>query len=336
MPKKKVWIFGIVILSIVLLGYCGWALLFSCDEYTGTPQHIVIGTSPVELSGLIYIADELGFFTDNGLIPTIIDYESGKAATIDLIKGDLDIASASDIVFSKLGLTNEKILAIACIGESEDHYVIARKDFGISQISDLAGRKIGVSNGTSAEFYLSRFLEIQGTDPLNMIIIRYPSPSLIDFLLSGEVDAIASWDPYVYHGENKLGAQAVVWPIQCGQMMHWVALCKKDYITNHPEIIVRYLRALNEAENYVLNNPDDAKRIIQHRIHADDTYMNRVWPRCHLILGLGQSVIIAMEDEARWMMKNNPDGFTEMPNYLDYLYLDGLEEIRPDLVDIIR
>ena len=44
----------------------------------------------------------------------------------------------------------------------------------------------------------------------------------------------------------------------------------------------------------------------------------------------------AMEDEARWRIENNMTAATEIPSYLDYVYLDALEEVKPEAVTIIR
>jgi NitT/TauT family transport system substrate-binding protein len=53
-------------------------------------------------------------------------------------------------------------------------------------------------------------------------------------------------------------------------------------------------------------------------------------------LSLDQSLLINTEDEARWAIKNNLIDKTEIPNYLDYIYIDALEEVKPEAVGIIH
>jgi NitT/TauT family transport system substrate-binding protein len=43
-----------------------------------------------------------------------------------------------------------------------------------------------------------------------------------------------------------------------------------------------------------------------------------------------------MEDEARWMINNNLTTEKTVPDFLDYIYIDGLESIKPGSVNIIR
>jgi hypothetical protein len=43
-----------------------------------------------------------------------------------------------------------------------------------------------------------------------------------------------------------------------------------------------------------------------------------------------------MEDEARWMMGNDLTAEKSVPNFKEYIYLDGLKAVKPDAVDIVK
>jgi hypothetical protein len=43
-----------------------------------------------------------------------------------------------------------------------------------------------------------------------------------------------------------------------------------------------------------------------------------------------------MEDEGRWMINNNLTSAKNIPDYRDYIYTKGLEEVMPESVNIIR
>jgi NitT/TauT family transport system substrate-binding protein len=47
-------------------------------------------------------------------------------------------------------------------------------------------------------------------------------------------------------------------------------------------------------------------------------------------------MLILFEDQARWRIDNNLTEATEVPNYLDYIYMDALEEVKPEAVMMIR
>ncbi len=45
---------------------------------------------------------------------------------------------------------------------------------------------------------------------------------------------------------------------------------------------------------------------------------------------------IAMEDEARLMIKDNLAAEKQVPDFLNYIYVDGLKAVKAEAVDIIR
>lgn len=46
------------------------------------------------------------------------------------------------------------------------------------------------------------------------------------------------------------------------------------------------------------------------------------------------SLVTAMEDERRWMIKNNLTSAEKISDFRDYIYTKGLKEVKPESVDI--
>jgi NitT/TauT family transport system substrate-binding protein len=42
-----------------------------------------------------------------------------------------------------------------------------------------------------------------------------------------------------------------------------------------------------------------------------------------------------MQDEARWMISSNLTNATAIPNFLNYIYVKGLETARPSAVNVL-
>ena len=51
--------------------------------------------------------------------------------------------------------------------------------------------------------------------------------------------------------------------------------------------------------------------------------MDTVWQQNRFSLTLDQSLVLAMEDEARWMIANNLTNATAVPDFRQYIYTDG-------------
>lgn len=53
-------------------------------------------------------------------------------------------------------------------------------------------------------------------------------------------------------------------------------------------------------------------------------------------LSLEKTLLIAMEDEARWHIEKQYTDIKKVPNYLDKIYFDALESVNPGAVNIIH
>jgi NitT/TauT family transport system substrate-binding protein len=61
-----------------------------------------------------------------------------------------------------------------------------------------------------------------------------------------------------------------------------------------------------------------------------------IWPQHHFSLALDQTTIVAMKDEAQWMISSNLTSEKTIPDFTNYIYIDGLKAIKPEAVNIIR
>jgi NitT/TauT family transport system substrate-binding protein len=64
--------------------------------------------------------------------------------------------------------------------------------------------------------------------------------------------------------------------------------------------------------------------------------METIWRENQFSLSLDQSLITAIENEARWMIKNKLTAEKSMPNFPDFISEDALKAIKPNAVNIIR
>jgi len=67
---------------------------------------------------------------------------------------------------------------------------------------------------------------------------------------------------------------------------------------------------------------------VQRREKYDDAFMEAFWSEYHFSLSLDESLTVALEDEARWMIKNNRTKRKTVPDFRDYIYLDGLKAVK--------
>jgi NitT/TauT family transport system substrate-binding protein len=326
---------GIIIIIIaigVAIGYCAWQLPTSPVRL----EPLTIATGSEEFSSLTLIADEKGYFRKYGLNVTIRNYPTGVVAMNELLAGNADLAYAAEFVGVSTSFKPADFRIITSTAKSDVIAIVIRNDRGISKPSDLKGKTIAFPKGTAAEFFLGRYLTLHGMD-IRDVTVRYLSPAeLAGSVESGDSDAAIIWEPYVYQIAQKIGENGTVWPAQNGQRFYWVTYTRADVIRDKPAMIRQYLHALDDADTFIYTSEKEAKAIVQLRMNLTDDHMENMWEKHRFALSLDQGLIVAMEDEARWMAGQNMTEGKNPPSYLDMMYQDGMREVKPSAVTIIR
>jgi len=321
-----------LVLSIALL-----AALGACRGDDPAPvTSVALGTTSSEVNALILIAQDLGYFASNGLNVAQTTYPSGVAALDGLFDGEVDLATGSEFAFVNRVLAEQDICTIGAISRSSIEYLVGRVDRGIEALADLEGKTLGVPLGSRPEFALSRFLYLHGIDATAVTLVDVPVNRAVDALANGEVDAVTAWQPYIDRIQERMGDEVVRWSVQQGQPSYTLLMCRGEWAGDHGELLTRFLTALVQAESYIVHNPEAARAAIQQRLGYDADYMASVWPDYSFSVMLDQALVVAMEDQARWIITNDLDTDRQTPDFLDYVYFDGLETVKPEAVNVIR
>jgi ABC-type nitrate/sulfonate/bicarbonate transport system substrate-binding protein len=328
----------IVIIVAVSLVLSSFFYLNETKPYDGPMESITVAYSPFESVTLFWVAENQNFFRENGLNVTSLRYATGAGALDGVINGEADIVvGTTEFPFTERALNQVRIQTIASISKSEFTYLVGRVDRGIYEVSDLKGKTVGTTFGTIAHFYLGRFLELNGLGFQDLTLVDLKTPEeWVDAVVNGSVDAVATAQPYVEMAKNGLGSNALVLSIQSNQPLYAQAFSTMDWIAGYPELCSKFLKSLYQAETFVINHPAEAKAIVKSQLNFSDAYMETVWHQNQFSLSLDQSLILAMESEARWLIRNNLTNQTAVPDFINYIYLDGLKTVKPESVNIIH
>lgn len=289
-----------------------------------------------EYSILNLIAEERGFFQQIGLQATITEYASGPPAVSALLAGKEDVAMAADFVGVSNIFEHENLRIISQFSRHYDFHVLARRDKGIIEPHDLKERRIGVTRKGVGEFFLGSFLIEHGFHFQDIAVVDLPPEELVAELTEGTVDAIVAFNPHVYTLQMNMKDMLASWSAQEKEDTFGLIYTTEAFAREHSETLKRYLRALLAAEEYLARDVDGAQNILAHRMGYEANYIAWIWPRFTFGLGLDQELLIAMENKARWAIKNDLVRKTEVPNYLKYIYFDALETVSPKTITIIK
>jgi len=288
-------------------------------------------------AALLYIAAAKEYFVDEGLDVTVTPTIHGKAAIELVVQGKADLGAASDVVFV-LSAAKAGGLGIAAnmLNAARDLAVVARRDRGITAPSDLAGKRVGVTLGAAGEYFLWAFLIRHKLSPDSVTLVDMSPAQITVGIAAGTIDATSTWQPNVLDAQLALGNNAVTFyePLAYAETFNVVA--PDNFLKAHSKAIEKLVRAILKAEQFNRAHPEEALQLVAERLKIDVKSISPAWRVFTFEVGLQQSQLTTMEEEARWAIAR---GYLEqgpIPNFLANLYVDALLAVRPERMTVIQ
>jgi NitT/TauT family transport system substrate-binding protein len=284
----------------------------------------------------IILADSQGFFKKRGVDVMLKEYEAGVTAVNDLLADKLDLATASEFVFVLQSFRHSDLRMPATLCSLSVIDLVVRKDRAIAKPGDLKGKRVSVPRGTASEFFLFNYLVFNGIPADTVRIVYIPPSEIVKALVSGAVDAAICWPPYTTDMEKQLGARVARWPAQSGQDYYFALFAKEKFLKMQPKMMERFLAALSDAEGFIGEYPDQAQTILRNRLKFDVESFPATWSRARFRLQLTQDLLVLMEQEAKWAVRNKLAEAKEVPNFLGLFHFDAMDKVKPEAVSIVH
>lgn len=310
----------------------------ACSKEPVKPVSMTIAAEMSLLPATIWVAEKLGYFKKEGLDLTIREFDSGRNALESMLKDktiNMATVAQTPIVFNSFN--KEDYVIVATMAHSiDDVKVLARKDHGIKTAKDLKGKKVGATLRSTGHYFLEGFLSNYNMNLKDIKLHDVNAAKLKGKLISGELDAITSWEPHIYNTKKVLDESKLtqlISPIPFRKDFFFTV--NKTYAEKNKEHISRFLKAVLKAEEYISFNQAVAQKITAEKIGADPIIVKNIWDAFIFEITLEQSILVGLEDEAQWAVDI---GYTKKaaPNYLDFINYDALQNIKPEAVNIIR
>ena len=304
----------------------------------GPPEKVTIAYSVATDAAVAAIAHMQGYYRKEGLDAAARLHPYGKLALQDVLEGKADFATVGETPIVFAIIKGERVSIIATIQSTNmENAIVARRDRGIGALSDLKGRKIAATRGTTMDYFLDVILGTQGISRKEVTVIDLKPNEMLDALARGDVDAISSFHPYIIPAQKKLGVRGITLQDKDIYTATFNIVAKQEFIHRNPEKVKKVLRALIRAEEFVRQNKTEAQTIVADFSGVDIAIVREIWDVYNFTVTLNQSLLLAMEDESQWAIQNRlANGVKKIPNSLDFIYLDGLASVKPKAISILR
>ena len=204
-----------------------------------------------------YIAQEEKLFEKHGLAPEFAPFASSNQAIEAMVRGDIDLGiGISFIPFitveqkepGKLKIHNTSRMT----SEHPFDRFIVKQGSLITDIKQLAGKKVGTFPGTSATNLSKDYLKKHGIDISTIEFIQLPAQSQLPALESGAVDALFAYEPGLTLALTK-GARAISPSVYAELVQEnpiGVGVITTKFATEQPAAAKQAVAAVDEAIRY--------------------------------------------------------------------------------------
>lgn len=197
-------------------------------------------------------ANAKGYFAEEGITVNLVEFADGPTEIAAMESGSIDVSYIGPGAHRLCSTGNASIFLIQQLGDAD--CVIGFKSHGVSSLEDLKGKTIAYASGTSSETILNLALDSVGLTPGDVSLYDMDTSNMVTAVLSGSVDACATWSPYSLNIMAEAGDDAVKF---CSNVdfsdvtvtpASWV--CTPSYGEANKDVLVRFIRAMYKAMDY--------------------------------------------------------------------------------------
>jgi sulfonate transport system substrate-binding protein len=208
------------------------------------------------------------------------EFSSGPPLLEALNAGSIDFGAtgAPPPIFAQAAGA-DLVYALASKPSPRTQAIVVPTDSPIQTPADLAGKKVAVTKGSSANALLVRALRAGGLDWGDAeAVFLQPADAKAAFE-GGSVDAWSIWDPYYAAEESDSGARTIATDESVGSPNRSFYLAARTFATNHPDALTTLGDALAETDIWADDHPEEVAKLIAGETGLDESILLKVEER---------------------------------------------------------
>lgn len=229
------------------------------------PIHLNVGYNPDYCCAwVLTTAVNKGYFAEEGFDVTLYQFSNGPEQVAAMESGALDIVSIGTGAHKLAATGSCKIFCFSHLSDAERIMGLASHD--VKTLEDLRGKKVGYASGTASETILVTALNSIGMTMDDIQAYDMDTNSIATAMISGDIDACATWSPNDLTIIDAVGDDAVILATSSDYTDVYVGplsfAAANDFVANNHDLVVAFTRALYKAKDFASvdeNRADVAK-----------------------------------------------------------------------------
>ena len=269
---RRKYLLALLVIVVAVVGGLVYFLpgIIKPNQSSNLPYKVTIQTDFTPQGRFLpfFVAEDLGYYAQNGISVTVLQGSSGAATVASVVtaQADFGFTDISTIMLARMKGSN--LTVIASLQDSTPLGFLALNSSGISQPKDMIGKTLAAPQGSSVLQMLPVFMNLNAL-PANSIQIQYVSGSLLpQTLLSHGAAMITSVKGSTYDVVRYQASQQ-------GIGVTWIGLSEWGFryfygsalftsgkmISNNPQIVKGFLSATIRGYRYAFQHPQESTDI---------------------------------------------------------------------------
>jgi NitT/TauT family transport system substrate-binding protein len=248
---------------LAALAALGWTLLAGAQGLEKKDVSVAVGGKASLYYLPLTIAEQLGYFKEEGLNVTIADFAGGSQALRAVVGGSAEVVSGAYEHTLNMQSKGQYLQCFVQQGRAPQIAIgiSAAKAKTYKSPKDLKGLKVGVSApGSSTHMIVNYFISKDGLKPSDIAVVGVGlGATAITALKSGQIDAISNTDPVMtkleQDGDVKIIADTRTLKgteqVLGGPMPAGCLYAPVDFIKKNPNTVQALTNAIVRADKWI-------------------------------------------------------------------------------------
>ncbi len=216
-------------------------------------EHIKVAYMPNYASlATIVAAEGTGAFEKYGFDVELVEFADGPTIISAMESGSIDYAYIGTGAHKLCIQGRADVICFAQLSNADA--VIGNTDKGVNTVEDLKGKKVAYSSGTSSEEILKATLGKANLTLDDIEAVEMDASAITTAMVSGKVDACATWSPNTLTIYNELGDKAV----ELGANKDFTDtnvsvssfIAMPDKVENNRDQVIRFVEAMYAGSDF--------------------------------------------------------------------------------------
>ena len=220
-------------------------------------EHVKIGVVHSMGGAPLYVAQDMGFYKDEGLDAEIIWFDAAQPVAVAAASGDVDFGSTG-MTAAFFNLAAQGTLKIIGAGTWERKgfqsigFMVSNQAYaaGVHSLKDMTGRSVGITQiGTPLHYNIAFALEAAGVDVKTVRFVPLQSnPNVASAIKGGQIDAASQTSANIYPLVERGEAKLLGWASDTTEGESEATFANTKFANDHPDAVKKFLAAFRKAE----------------------------------------------------------------------------------------